>query len=117
VEEQFVVRSSELEGGKSARQVLTEASRTCNVDVTGGPMSSTTIRINAEAKGVLDRLAVETGDRPQAILGKALASYERELFLKRANEAFGKLRADKREWAAEVRERALWDRASAHAEE
>ena len=41
-------------------------------------MGSTTIRNNAEAKGVLDRLAVETGDRPQAILGKALASYERE---------------------------------------
>lgn len=80
-------------------------------------MSSTTIRINAEAKGVLDRLAAETGDRPQAILGKALASYERELFLRRANEAFGKLRADKREWAAEVRERSLWDRASAHAED
>jgi len=80
-------------------------------------MSSTTIRISTEAKGALDRLAVETGDRPQAILGKALASYERALFLKRANEAFGRLRADKREWAAEVRERALWDRASAQAEE
>lgn len=80
-------------------------------------MPTTTVRMSQTAKQTLVLLAAETGDRPQQVLDKALESYRRRLVLERANEAFAEIRADRRDWAAEVKERALWDGATSTVED
>ena len=80
-------------------------------------MASTTVRMSLDAKETLDRLAAETGERPQQVLDRALEAYRRRLFLEKANAAFAALQADPKAWAAEQRERSLWDGATAPVED
>jgi predicted DNA-binding protein len=72
-------------------------------------MLTSTVRISAEAKEVLRRLSKQTGMKMQEILGEAIESYRRQLFLQEANAAFARLRADEDGWASEKEERAAWE--------
>jgi len=72
-------------------------------------MASSTVRISAQAKETLRKLADETGRKMQAVLDEAIELYRRHYFLEKANAAFAALRADREVWAAEEEERAAWD--------
>lgn len=72
-------------------------------------MASTTVRISLEAKGALQKLSAHTGKKMQEILGEAVESYRRQLFLEKANVAFAALRADPEAWVDEEKERAAWE--------
>ena len=72
-------------------------------------ITSTTVRISLEAKGALQKLSAHTGKKMQEILGEAVESYRRQLFLEKANVAFAALRADSEAWVDEEKERAAWE--------
>ena len=75
-------------------------------------MQGSTVRISAEAKEILEKLADEENESMQSVLHKALETYRRERFLEASNEAFAALRKDKRMWGEELRERKEWDATS-----
>jgi len=72
-------------------------------------MASSTVRISAQAKETLRKLAEERGQRMQVVLDEAIELYRRHRFLEEANAAFAALRADREAWAAEEEERAAWE--------
>lgn len=72
-------------------------------------ITSTTVRISLEAKGALQKLSAHTGKKMQEILGEAVESYRRQLFLEKANVAFAALQADSEAWVDEEKERAAWE--------
>jgi predicted DNA-binding protein len=75
----------------------------------GVTMSSATVRISLATREKLRSLTSETGETMQAILDEAVEVYRRQLFLKRANEAFAALRNDPNAWKEEQEERVAWD--------
>lgn len=72
-------------------------------------MASTTVRISAEAKETVRRLAAQADRTMQAVLDEAVEAYRRQCFLEEANAAFAALRADPEAWAAEGEEREAWE--------
>lgn len=72
-------------------------------------MASTTVRINKESHELLRRLAEETDTSMNAVLGAALAEYERRLFWLKAAAEFRALRNDPKAWKDEQEERTAWD--------
>ncbi|MEA1870919.1 MAG: toxin-antitoxin system protein [Candidatus Bipolaricaulota bacterium] len=72
-------------------------------------MASTTVRISLEAKEALQKLSAHTGKKMQEILGEAVESYRRQLFLEKANAAFAALRANPKAWVDEEKERTAWE--------
>ena len=72
-------------------------------------MSSTNVRISAESRDTLRRLAREEGAPMQLILDKAVERYRREKFLRDANEDFVALRKNTKAWKEELKERDLWE--------
>ena len=73
-------------------------------------MPSTNVRISAESRDVLRRLAHEEGEAMQSILDKAVEQYRREKFLRDANADFAALRRNSKAWKEQLAERELWDR-------
>jgi len=76
-------------------------------------MTSSTVRISEEAKSVLQQLSARSGRKMQDVLGEAIESYRRRVFLEQANAAFAALRADAEAWTDEEEERAAWETALA----
>lgn len=74
-------------------------------------MASTTVRISAQTKKTVERLAAKTGRKIQAVLDEAVELYRRQSFLEEANAAFANLRADTQAWSEEQEERMMWDAA------
>ncbi len=72
-------------------------------------MQSTTVRISLAMRETLRLIAAQTGESMQSILDKAIETYQRQLFLERANAAFSVLRDDSEAWQAEQEEREAWD--------
>ncbi len=72
-------------------------------------MSSSTVRISAEAKETLRALASSTNKTMQDVLDEAVELYRRRMFLTEANAAFHRLRHNAQAWEQEKRERAAWD--------
>jgi predicted transcriptional regulator len=75
-------------------------------------MAASTTRIAARDRERLHRLAQDTGQSHQEVIGKALEVYERECFLDAINAGFAELRADPQAWDDELAERAFWDATS-----
>ena len=67
------------------------------------------VRITEKAHRLLKELARERGLPMTRTLEEALECYRRQLFLKRANEAYAALRADPQAWEEELRERREWE--------
>lgn len=72
-------------------------------------MPTTTVRITHETSRTLHELAATTGRSKQDVLADAVDAYSRRLLLDRTNAAFAALRADPREWRAELDERRAWE--------
>jgi predicted transcriptional regulator len=72
-------------------------------------MTSTTVRISAQTKKTVKKMAAQTGRKMQAVLDEAVELYRRQCFLEEANTAFASLRADAQAWSEEQKERAMWD--------
>lgn len=89
--------------------MLTELSPICILHIEVMEMASTTVRISLEAKGALQKLSAHTGKKMQEILGEAVESYRRQLFLEKANAAFAALQADSEAWVGEEEERTAWE--------
>ena len=66
------------------------------------------IRVSDLAYSKLDKMVENTGFSCQEIIDKAVATLEREMMLKQANEAYAMLRKDKTLWQEEQEEVALW---------
>jgi predicted transcriptional regulator len=71
---------------------------------------SATVRINPESHRKLKLLAKESGASMPTVLEQAIETLRRQHFLDQASQAYGKLRHDKKAWAAEQAERKAWDK-------
>jgi len=103
------VRSSLPTPNDKEPSLLTELSPICILHIEVMEMASTTVRISLEAKGALQKLSAHTGKKMQEILGEAVESYRRQLFLEKANAAFAALHADSEARAGEEEERTAWE--------
>jgi len=72
-------------------------------------MSSETVRIRPQAHRQLKQLAKRFGQPMTDVLERAIETLRRQVVLEQTNQAFAKLRKDKRAWAAEREERKAWD--------
>ena len=70
---------------------------------------STTIRVSNELKQRIDSLSATTGRRLQDVIARGIAEYEKVVFWERFNTEVEELRADRKAWAEELAERALWE--------
>jgi hypothetical protein len=68
-----------------------------------------TVRITAEARELLRRLAEIEGRPMQAVLRSALESYRRQRFLDDVNAGYSRLRSDPAAWKSWLAETALWE--------
>jgi predicted DNA-binding protein len=73
-------------------------------------MSSTNIRISAQGREILRELARQEGEPMAAVLERAIERYRRQKFLEAANDSYGALKANPKQWREETAERRLWDR-------
>ena len=71
--------------------------------------STATVRVTAETRQTLQRLATESSETMQSVLAKAVEAYKRQLLLQHTNEAYAALRAQPDEWAEELEERREWE--------
>ena len=71
---------------------------------------SATVRINPESHRKLKVLSEELGASMPLVLEQAIEALRRQRFLEQASQAYGKLRKDKKAWAAEQAERKAWDK-------
>lgn len=72
-------------------------------------MASQTVRIHPQTHAKLRELARQSGASMTDVLEKAVASYDRRMFLEQLNRDFAALRADPKSWREELAERAQWD--------
>ena len=75
----------------------------------GGSYMSTTVRISDNSLQTLRKIATQASEPIQIILDKAIESYRREYFLKKANLAFEILKNNNEAWQDEISERETWD--------
>jgi predicted transcriptional regulator len=73
--------------------------------------TTTTIRVSAQDRALLQELADALGRPQQEIVHDALERYRRLQLLRAMNAAFAALRAEPTAWAAALAERAEWDAA------
>lgn len=87
--------------------------------VTGSPQSGASksrvssklpmVRVGEAEYRMLRELSEIEKRSIQSIVEAAIRAYDRESFLKRADESYRALRADPKAWEEELRERAEWD--------
>lgn len=68
-----------------------------------------TVRVSPSTHFILKQLAEREGASHQDILDRAVERYRRERFLREANAAYARFRADDRAWREELAEREAWD--------
>ena len=73
-------------------------------------MGSTTVRITDSSHSALRQLAEDEGESMQAILDKAIRTYQERKFWDETNTAFAALRKDPEAWRQELAEREAWDK-------
>jgi hypothetical protein len=71
-------------------------------------MKARTLRNSPTTRRTLTELAQATDSSLQDVLSAAVESYRRQVFLKRANEAFSELRRKPSDWAEYRQEVAQW---------
>jgi predicted DNA-binding protein len=70
---------------------------------------NTNIRITPRSRAVLRALSKQEGRSMQAVLGEAIAHYQRDKFLDEVNAAYATLRKNPKAWKEEQTERVLWN--------
>ncbi len=73
-------------------------------------MSTATVRIDSRTHKLLQEIKKISGEPMQIIISKALEHYKEVQFWNEVNEAYLKLRTDKKAWKEELNERKLWSR-------
>ncbi len=73
-------------------------------------MSTATVRIDSRTHKLLQEIKKISGEPMQIIISKALEHYKEVQFWNEVNEAYLKLRTDKKAWREELNERKLWSR-------
>jgi hypothetical protein len=73
--------------------------------------ATTTIRVPAHVRDVVQELAAALGRTQQEVVRDALEEYRRTQLLRSMNAAFAHLRGDPEAWSAVLAERADWDEA------
>ena len=73
-------------------------------------MSTATVRIDSRTHKLLLEIKKISGEPMQTIISKALEHYKEVQFWNEVNEAYLKLRTDRKAWKDELNERKLWDR-------
>jgi hypothetical protein len=68
------------------------------------------VRIKPETHLKLRQLAKQTGESMPDTLERAVDALYRKQWLAGLSEDYARLRADKKAWAEELKERALWDK-------
>lgn len=66
-------------------------------------------RISDTDHKILQDISTKTGMSHQLIIHEALDIYQRDRLLDEINEGFARLKSNKKEWAAELRERRIWE--------
>lgn len=82
------------------------------VNKNGTTMSTATVRIDKRTHQLLQEIKNFSGESMQTIISKALENYKEVQFWEEVNEAYSKLRANKKDWAEEKKERKMWERAN-----
>ena len=67
------------------------------------------IRVSPETDTQIEHLKSVLKISKQDVVKKAIDKLDRELLLQQTNQAFKRLRKDKKAWAEELAERALWE--------
>lgn len=68
-----------------------------------------TIRISKTTHKNLKELSRQQTQSMQSVLDAALEKYRQNIMLSQLNEDYAALRKDKKAWAEELKERALWE--------
>ena len=71
--------------------------------------NTSTVRITNSTREILDEIAAIEGRPRSAILADAVERYRRERFFKSLNDGYARLKADKKAWKEELKERDLWE--------
>ena len=72
-------------------------------------MATTTVRVSAETRDIIKRLAIEAKVSIPDILARAVEVYRRQRLFDESDKAYVQLRADPVAWAQELEERRLWE--------
>ncbi len=72
-------------------------------------MQSVNVRISSQSYQILKSLSQEKGQSMQSVIDQAIEDLRRHKILEATNEAFLTLRANKKEWKEEMKERELWE--------
>ena len=72
-------------------------------------MPTTTVRIDRQVYGTLQRIASSAGESVQGALERAIKDYETKRFWEQTDAAYRALRSDDAAWREEIEERQLWD--------
>ncbi len=71
--------------------------------------ATTTIRISRDVYNVIKYLAKKKNKNIQDIVEKAVNEYKKRRFFEEMNNAYSKLKSNKKHWEEEKKERELWD--------
>lgn len=72
-------------------------------------MSSVNVRVSSQSYQLLKSLARDFGQSMQSVIDEALEDLRRRKMLEATNAAFSALKADKKAWKEELKERELWE--------
>ena len=65
-------------------------------------------KISGRSKKIIQEIVRETGESQIAVIEQALLVYHREWRMQKLNEAYAKLKQDKRAWKEELKERSIF---------
>ncbi len=72
-------------------------------------MHSVNVRISSQSYQILKSLSQEKGQSMQSVIDQAIEDLRRHKMLEATNEAFSMLKANKKGWKEEMKERELWE--------
>jgi hypothetical protein len=69
-------------------------------------------KISGKSKKIIQEIVKDTGESQIEVIEHAVLSYHREWRIQKVNEAYAKLKKNKRAWKAELKERAHLEKTS-----
>jgi len=69
-------------------------------------------KISGKSKKIIQEIVHETGESQIAVIEHAVLSYHREWRMQKVNEAYAKLKQNKRNWKEELKERSILENTS-----
>ncbi len=69
-------------------------------------------KISSKSKKILQEIVHETGESQISVIEHAVMAYHREWRMQKLNEAYAKLKENKKSWKEELRERSILEQTS-----